>query len=59
MKIVSKANKIKKVNNDLDNVQRVVDFLIAHEYSICSVESGERITASIAQIAEEGHLWCT
>ena len=47
------------VQRKIENVQRVVGFLIAHKYSIYHVESGERITASTAQIAKEGHLWCT
>ena len=47
------------VQRKIENVQRVVDFLIAREYSIYHIESGERITASTAQIAKEGHLYCT
>jgi hypothetical protein len=43
----------------IENVQRVVDFLIAWEYSIYHIESGETITSSNAQIAKEGHLWGT
>ena len=42
-----------------ENVQRVVDFLIAREYSIYHVESSEVITSTNAQIAKEGHLYCT
>lgn len=43
----------------IENVQRVVNFLIAREYSIYHVESGEIITSSNAQIAKEGHIFCT
>jgi FkbM family methyltransferase len=43
----------------IENVQRVVEFLVAHEYSIYHVESGEMITSSNAQIAKEGHIYCT
>lgn len=45
----------------IENVQRVVEFLIAREYSIYHIESGETITSSNsnAQIAKEGHIFCT
>jgi len=43
----------------IENVQRVIDFLIARGYSIYSVESRERITCRNAEIAKEGHLYCT
>ena len=43
----------------IENVQRVVDFLIAHEYFIYHVESGREILSSNAQIAKAGHLYCT
>ena len=42
----------------IENVQRVVDFLITRGYSIYHVESGEMITSSNAQIAKAGHLYC-
>ncbi len=43
----------------IENAQRVVEFLVAHEYSIYHVESGQIINSSNAQIAKEGHLYCT
>ena len=46
------------VQRKIQNVQRVVDILIAGGYSIYSVESGEIITSLNAQIAKEGHLYC-
>lgn len=49
------------VQRKIENVQTVVDFLIAREYSIYHIESGETITSSNsnAQIAKEGHIFCT
>jgi FkbM family methyltransferase len=43
----------------IENVQRVVDFLITREYCIYHIESGETITSSNAQIAREESLYCT
>ncbi len=42
----------------IENVQKVVEFLITRGYSIYHVESEEIITSSNAQIAKEGHLYC-
>lgn len=47
------------VQRKIENAQRVVGFLVAHEYSIIHIESGEVITSSNAQIAKEGHIFCT
>jgi FkbM family methyltransferase len=47
------------VQRKIENVQRVVKFLIGCEYSIYHVESGEIITPSNAEIAKAGHLYCT
>jgi FkbM family methyltransferase len=45
------------VQRKIENVQRVVDFLIAREYSIYHIESGDLITSSNTQIAKAGHLY--
>ena len=47
------------VQSKIENVQRIVEFLIAREYSIYHIESGKMITSSNAQIAIAGHLYCT
>lgn len=47
------------VQSKIENAQRVVEFLVAHEYSIIHIESGEIITSSNPQVAKEGHIFCT
>jgi FkbM family methyltransferase len=47
------------IQSKIENALRVVKFLIANEYSIYHIESKETITSSNAQIAKEGHLYCT
>ncbi len=48
------------IRRKIENAQRVVKLLTANGYSIYHVESGEmNITPSNAQIAKEGHLYCT
>lgn len=48
------------IQKKIDNVKRVVKFLTTNEYSIYHVESNKsNITISNAEIAKEGHLFCT
>jgi FkbM family methyltransferase len=46
------------LQSKIENVQKIVEFLIAHEYSIYHVESEKRITPPNAQVAIMGHLYC-
>lgn len=41
-----------------ENARRVVDFLLLHRYSLFHVESENRIDATNAEIAKQGHLHC-
>ena len=41
------------------NIQAVVNLLSAHNYSIHHVESGAQITRETANLAREGHIYCT
>lgn len=46
------------IQGKIENVQRVVEFLVANTYSIYHVESKMIVVPSNAQIAKEGHLYC-
>ncbi len=43
----------------IENAKNIVGLLTEKNYTICHVESGEIITFSNAQVAKEGHLYCT
>src|SRR5262249_55012689 len=41
------------------NIQAVVKLLSSHNYAIHHVESGAEITVDTADLAREGHVYCT
>ena len=42
-----------------ENISRVVALLASHNYAIQHVESGQTVTVENADLAREGHIYCT
>jgi len=42
-----------------ENIRGVVDLLASHNYDIEHVESGQMVTMETADLAREGHIYCT
>lgn len=49
------ANEVSKI----ENIQKIVKFLILHGYSIYHVESKHSIAIDNAKVAKSGHIFCT